>query len=173
MTGPWPEKGQFIWKCFTFARDRPVFNNKHICPTISSETVINCPAGTPMPQRAHTLLFPNLWNILLWTKETNTETTRRICAPTGNWGKKKKKNPTNNCSLFHLYRSQNLSLNLGYSSVWSCTHVVYCRRSRQWKHFMATVQLLYMPVDGLQSTSMRSNKSCHLLHNPHDEYFWK
>lgn len=56
MTGPWPEKGQFIWKCFTFAGDRPVFNNKHICPTISSETVINCPAGTPMPKRARCTL---------------------------------------------------------------------------------------------------------------------
>lgn len=29
------------------------------------------------------------------------------------------------------------------------------------------------PVDGLQSTSMKCNKSCHLLYNAHDEYFWK
>lgn len=132
MTGPWPEKGQFIWKCFTFAGDRPVFNNKHICPTISSETVINCPAGTPMPKRARCTLssFQTFGTSFYGPKKQTLSLQGGFVLPLAT-GKKKKKNPTNNCSLFHLYRSQNLSLNLGYSSVWSCTHAVYCRRSRQ------------------------------------------
>lgn len=46
MTEPWFEKGQFIWKCFTFAPGRLVSNNKLICPTISIGAVIICSAGT-------------------------------------------------------------------------------------------------------------------------------
>lgn len=106
MTGPCPEKGQFIRKCFTFARDRPVSNNKLVCPTISIETVIICSAGTQTnAKRAYTNTAVPLSSTpqpsahLFYAAEEQTlRLEGGFVLPPATGGKNNNKHPRNNCS---------------------------------------------------------------------------
>lgn len=128
---PRPEEGQFIWKCFTFAGDRPVSNNKHI---LSDDFYWNSnhllsPDTPATHTHTQTFLFSLPTFSTFFYERTNTETWRS--APTGNWREEKKEKTPETIAPTFISITLTISLDLCYFSVSSCTDMLYCRRGRQ------------------------------------------
>lgn len=91
--------------------------------------------------------LPNLRHIFLCSRGTNAETRRRICAPTGNWGKNNTTRiPETIAPPFYLHRAPNLFLNLTYSSVMHPLGVMQARLTMKTKMNVTSAASVYVPV---------------------------
>lgn len=170
-----PEKGQFIWKCFTFAGDRPVFNNKHICLTIpvkqwSSET--SARAYTDTSTHIHTTFGISFYGV----KEQTLRLGGGILLPLATGGKKKKQESEKQLlSLSSLSVSGSSSQpQLFFSLVMHPHCALQARQTMKTHHGKNECKICsYCACLWMLHTLRLCGGINDVVYKPHDDYFWK